>query len=61
MRTHHRSGRRGPCLDLAHRFPDMTCTRCAPSHGDRDDAVETIRHRHARVVAEDRDGFGWPS
>ena len=61
MRTHHRPGRRRACLDLAHRFPDMTCPRCTPSRGDQDDAVETIRHRHARTVAEDLDGFGWSS
>jgi hypothetical protein len=54
VRTHRR-----PCLDLAHRFRDMTCPRCRPARADHDDVVSTARRRHARTTAEDTDGFGW--
>jgi hypothetical protein len=51
--------RRRPCLDLAHRFPDMHCPRCTRVRIDQADIVGIARRRHARTTAEDRDGFGW--
>ncbi|MEV8513454.1 hypothetical protein [Dactylosporangium sp. NPDC051484] len=53
--------RRRPCLDLAHRFPDMTCPHCTHGRIDQADIISAARRRHARTVTEDRDGFGWPS
>ncbi|WP_426510456.1 hypothetical protein ACPPVO_07090 [Dactylosporangium sp. McL0621] len=45
--------RRRPCLDLAHRFPDMTCATCTRGRHDGSDIIAAARRRHARTIAEE--------
>jgi hypothetical protein len=54
-RPRRRRNRPG-CLDTAHRNPDLSCPYCTPGV---DPIVAAANRQHARIVAEDTDGFGW--
>ena len=43
------------CLDTTHRNPDLSCPYCTAG---LDPVIAAATRLHARIVAEDTDGFG---
>ncbi|GAA4963826.1 hypothetical protein [Actinoplanes utahensis] len=48
------------CLDTRHDNPDEPCPWCTAG-ADTDDALGIALTRHAELVAEDAEAFGWPA
>lgn len=49
---------RSICLDSAHTDPDSPCPWCT-ADADTDDALGIALARHAELVAEDTELYGW--